>query len=146
MNRNERIAAMMQALDERILVLDGAMGTMIQAYGLDEDGYRGRHFADWDRDLKGNNDLLSITRPDIIKEIHSSFLEAGADIIETNTFNSNAPSLGDYGMESMVAEFNLAAARVARECADDFSVRSGRLATLPESWVRPTALRRSRPT
>ncbi len=125
MNRNERIAAMMQALDERILVLDGAMGTMIQAYGLDEDGYRGRRFADWDRDLKGNNDLLSLTRPDIIKEIHSSFLEAGADIIETNTFNSNAPSLGDYGMESMVAEFNLAAARVARECADNFAARSG---------------------
>ncbi|MGB5165426.1 MAG: methionine synthase [Woeseiaceae bacterium] len=125
MKRNERIAAMMQALDERILVLDGAMGTMIQAYGLDEDGYRGRRFADWHRDLKGNNDLLSLTRPDIIKEIHSSFLEAGADIIETNTFNSNAPSLGDYGMESMVAEFNLAAARVARECADNFAARSG---------------------
>ncbi|MGB5410493.1 MAG: methionine synthase, partial [Woeseiaceae bacterium] len=97
----------------------------IQAYGLDEDGYRGRRFADWHRDLKGNNDLLSLTRPDIIKEIHSSFLEAGADIIETNTFNSNAPSLGDYGMESMVAEFNLAAARVARECADNFAARSG---------------------
>jgi len=125
MNRNDRIETMMQALDERILVLDGAMGTMIQSYGLDEDGYRGERFADWERDLKGNNDLLSMTRPDIIREIHSSFLEAGADIIETNTFNSNAPSLGDYGMESMVAEFNLTAARVARECADDFTARTG---------------------
>jgi 5-methyltetrahydrofolate--homocysteine methyltransferase len=109
---------MMTALDERILLLDGAMGTMIQARRLGEDDYRGERFADWDRDLKGNNDLLSITQPDIIREIHSSFLAAGADIVETNTFNSNAPSMADYGMESLVRELNVAAARLARSCAD----------------------------
>ncbi len=125
MQRDQRIRSMMKALDERILILDGAMGTMIQSYGLAEDDYRGERFADWERDLKGNNDLLSITRPDIIREIHSSFLDAGADIIETNTFNSNAPSLGDYGMESLVHDLNFAAARIARECADDFAARNG---------------------
>jgi len=115
----------MASLDERILVLDGAMGTMIQSYGLNEEDYRGERFAEWPRDLKGNNDLLSITRPDIIRDIHSQFLEAGADILETNTFNSNAPSMADYGMESLVAELNVAAARVARECADTFEARTG---------------------
>ncbi|MDJ0700768.1 MAG: methionine synthase [Woeseiaceae bacterium] len=126
MTRNDRIRSMMQALDERILILDGAMGTMIQGCGLTEDDFRGERFADWQRDLKGNNDLLSITRPDVIRDIHSSFLAAGADIIETNTFNSNAPSLGDYGMQDLVREFNLAAARVARECADDVAATTGR--------------------
>jgi 5-methyltetrahydrofolate--homocysteine methyltransferase len=125
MQRDDRIRSMMQALDERILILDGAMGTMIQGYGLIEDDFRGERFADWKRDLKGNNDLLSITRPDIIREIHSAFLESGADIIETNTFNSNAPSLGDYGMESLVSDLNLAAARIARECADDVAASTG---------------------
>ena len=115
----------MASLGERILILDGAMGTMIQGYSLGEDDFRGERFADWGRDLKGNNDLLSITRPDVIREIHSSFLDAGADIIETNTFNSNAPSLGDYGMESLVSELNLAAARIARECADSFTATTG---------------------
>ena len=115
----------MASLDERIVVLDGAMGTMIQGYGLSEDDFRGERFAEWGRDLKGNNDLLSITRPDVIREIHSAFLDAGADIIETNTFNSNAPSLGDYGMELLVPEFNLAAARIARECADSFTATTG---------------------
>ena len=125
MDRKDRIQKLMTALDERILILDGAMGTMIQGYGLNEDDFRGERFADWERDLKGNNDLLSITCPDVIREIHSAFLEAGADIVETNTFNSNAPSLGDYGMESLVAELNLAAARVARECADRFTATTG---------------------
>jgi len=125
MLREDRIRAMMSALDERILVLDGAMGTMIQAYGLAEEDYRGERYANWGRDLKGNNDLLSITRPDVIREIHSAFLDAGADIIETNTFNSNAPSMGDYGMELLVRDLNLAAARLARECADDVTARSG---------------------
>ena len=92
MERKERIENMMRSLDERILLLDGAMGTMIQGFGLTEDDYRGERFADWKRDLKGNNDLLSITRPNVIREIHNEFLNAGADIIETNTFNSNAPS------------------------------------------------------
>ena len=132
MDRNERINQLFQALDERIVLLDGAMGTMIQGYGLTEDDYRGERFADWDRDLKGNNDLLSITRPDVIREIHSAFLDAGADIIETNTFNSNAPSMADYGMESLVSEMNLASARLARECADAHASKTG------QPWARNT--------
>ncbi len=125
MQRKQRIATLMQALDERILLLDGAMGTMIQGFGLSEEDYRGERFADFGRDLKGNNDLLSITRPDVIRDIHSKFLEAGADIIETNTFNSNAPSMADYGMESLVAELNLSSARIARELADAYSAKTG---------------------
>jgi 5-methyltetrahydrofolate--homocysteine methyltransferase len=89
MERNDRISTLLSTLDERILLLDGAMGTMIQGYGLSEDDYRGERFADWESDLKGNNDLLSITRPEVIREIHNAFLDAGADIIETNTFNSH---------------------------------------------------------
>jgi 5-methyltetrahydrofolate--homocysteine methyltransferase len=125
MNRDERIALLMSTLDERIVLLDGAMGTMIQAYRLGEDDYRGQRFADWDRDLKGNNDLLSLTQPDVIREIHRAFLDAGADIIETNTFNSNAPSMADYAMQDMVAELNLASARLARECADACAAETG---------------------
>ena len=102
MDRSERVNTLLSSLDERILLLDGAMGTMIQGCGLDEDAYRGERFRDWESDLKGNNDLLSITRPGLIKEIHRQFLEAGADIIETNTFNSNAPSMGDYGMQDLL--------------------------------------------
>jgi 5-methyltetrahydrofolate--homocysteine methyltransferase len=123
--RDKRISALMQTLEQRILILDGAMGTMIQSFGLNEDDYRGDRFSDWNRDLKGNNDLLSITRPGVIQDIHNQFLDAGADVIETNTFNSNAPSLADYGMEDLVAEFNLTAARLARECADAHAARSG---------------------
>ncbi len=125
MERKERIDTLMQALDERILLLDGAMGTMIQSFGLTEEDYRGERFADSKRDLKGNNDLLSITRPEVIRDIHNQFLNAGADIIETNTFNSNAPSMADYGMEALVEELNTTAARLARECADTHAAKSG---------------------
>ncbi len=125
MQQASKTKTLLTSLDERILILDGAMGTMIQSYGLNEDEYRGERFAEWPSDLKGNNDLLSITRPDIIRDIHSQFLEAGADIIETNTFNSNAPSMADYGMESLVTELNTAAARIARECADTFEAQTG---------------------
>ncbi|MDH3553007.1 MAG: homocysteine S-methyltransferase family protein, partial [Gammaproteobacteria bacterium] len=125
MKRNDRIATLMQSLDERILLLDGAMGTMIQSYRLGEDDYRGERFRDWHMDLKGNNDLLSITRPTVIQEIHRQFLDAGADIIETNTFNSNSPSMADYGLQDLVPELNLAAARLARECADVHAARAG---------------------
>ena len=125
MNRHERIAALERTLAERIVILDGAMGTMIQGYGLDEDAYRGERFRDWTHDLKGNNDLLTLTRPSVIREIHTAFLAAGADVIETNTFNSNAPSMSDYGMESLVAELNFAAAALARECADRVAADSG---------------------
>src|SRR6059036_863010 len=106
-------------LEDRILILDGAMGTMIQAFKLDEFGYRGK-FKDHPAELKGNNDLLNITQPELIKNIHRQYFEAGADIIETNTFNSNAISLSDYKMESMVYELNLSGARLARQVADEF--------------------------
>jgi 5-methyltetrahydrofolate--homocysteine methyltransferase len=125
MQRNKRIEALQQSLNERILLLDGAMGTMIQGLGLVEGDYRGARFRDWKSDLKGNNDLLSLTRPDVIRDIHRRFLEAGSDILETNTFNSNAPSMGDYGMASLVAELNTAAAHIARETADTFAADSG---------------------
>src|SRR5690349_10874987 len=108
--RPARIAALHAALEQRILVLDGAMGTMIQRYGLSEAQYRGERFRDFARDLKGNNDLLSITRPEVIREIHTQYLEAGADILETNTFNSTSISQADYHLEDIVAELNLASA------------------------------------
>src|SRR5216117_902349 len=107
-------------LEDRILILDGAMGTMIQAFKLDESGYRGK-FKDHPAELKGNNDLLNITQPELIKNIHRQYLEAGADLIETNTFNSNTISMSDYKMESMVYELNLAGARLARQVADEFT-------------------------
>ena len=110
-----------ELLKERILILDGAMGTMIQEYKLDEAGYRGERFADWSSDLKGNNDLLSLSYPDIISGIHSAFLDAGADIIETNTFNANSVSMADYGMESLVYELNLESAKLARAACDKFT-------------------------
>jgi len=106
-------------LEQRILVLDGAMGTMIQGYGLAEQDYRGTRFAEWESDLKGNNDLLSLTRPQIIGEIHQAYLAAGADIVETNTFNSNRISLADYGMQELAVEMNVAAAALARAAADE---------------------------
>ena len=108
-------------LQQRILLLDGAMGTMIQRHKLTEADYRGERFADWPSDLKGNNDLLCLTRPDIIRGIHEQYLEAGADILETNSFNATRASMADYGMEELVYEINLAAARLAREAADSFS-------------------------
>ncbi|MGE0104932.1 MAG: methionine synthase [Blastocatellales bacterium] len=111
-----------ELIKQRILILDGAMGTMIQRYKLDEAAYRGERFADWPTDLKGNNDLLSLTRPAVIAEIHRQYLEAGADIIETNTFNAQAISLADYGMESLAYEMNLASASLAREVVEKFVV------------------------
>jgi len=108
-------------IDKRILVMDGAMGTMIQRYNLDEKDFRGERFADFHLDLKGNNDLLSLTQPHIILEIHEQYLEAGADIIETNTFNGNTFSLADYQMEELAYEINLESARIARQAADKYS-------------------------
>lgn len=107
-------------LKERILVIDGAMGTMIQRHKLNEADYRGSRFADWPSDLKGNNDLLSITQPDIIKNIHLQYLEAGADIIETNTFNAQAVSMADYNMSELSYEINIAAARCARNAVVEY--------------------------
>ncbi|MCB1757833.1 MAG: homocysteine S-methyltransferase family protein, partial [Gammaproteobacteria bacterium] len=114
-------AALTKAIEQRILVLDGAMGTMIQRHGLEEQDYRGEQFRDWHCDLKGNNDLLSITRPELIRQIHIDYLTAGADILETNTFNANSISMADYDMQAQVRDINLAAAALAREAADRFS-------------------------
>ncbi|HSA31327.1 MAG TPA: methionine synthase [Candidatus Omnitrophota bacterium] len=108
-------------LQRRILIIDGAMGTVIQRYGLTEEDYRGQRFKDHPRDLKGNNDLLCLTRPDIISQIHQQYLESGADIIETNSFSANAISMADYGMEGHAHEMNVASARIARQQADDFT-------------------------
>ena len=121
MNRDERIAALHKAAAERILILDGAMGTMIQRHKLGEADYRGERFKDWRRDLKGNNDLLVLTQPDIIRGIHEAYLEAGADIVETNTFNAQTVSMADYGMEALAYEINVEAAKLAREAADKYT-------------------------
>ncbi|MFZ5653065.1 MAG: methionine synthase [Pseudomonadota bacterium] len=117
-DRAVRIAALHAAAGERILMLDGATGTMIQRHRLEEADFRGARFADWPSPLAGNNDLLCLTRPDIVTQIHLAYLEAGADIIETNTFNSTAPSQADYGMEALVPELNRTAAELARAAAD----------------------------
>ena len=126
MLRPERVREFRRLLGERVLVLDGAMGTVIQSYRLGEADYRGERFRDWPKDLKGNNDLLVLTRPEVIGEIHRRYLEAGADIVETNTFNSNATSQADYGTEALVRELNLAAAQIARRAADEVAARTGR--------------------
>ena len=109
-----------EILETGIAIIDGAMGTMIQRYKLDEADYRGERFKDWSTDLKGNNDLLCLTQPHIIKEIHKQYLEAGSDIIETNTFNAQMISMEDYQMQTLAYEINLAAAKIAREAVDDF--------------------------
>jgi 5-methyltetrahydrofolate--homocysteine methyltransferase len=114
-----------QCLQERILIIDGAMGTMIQRHKLEEEDYRGERFKDWPSDVKGNNDLLSLTQPDIIKGIHKQYLEAGADIIETNTFNAQKISLADYNMQSLAYEINVAAAKCARKAIEEFAVDHG---------------------
>ena len=106
-------------LNHRILIIDGAMGTMIQRYKLSEEDYRGERFKDWPSDVKGNNDLLCLTQPNIILEIHKQYLEAGADIIETNTFNSQRVSLADYGMESLAYEINFEAAKIAKQAVSE---------------------------
>ncbi len=118
---NDKTQQIQELIQERILVLDGAMGTMIQSYQLEEDDYRGERFADHPCDLKGNNDLLSIVRPDIIKSIHKAYYEAGADIVETNTFNATSIAMADYQMEDLVYELNKQGAALAREVADELT-------------------------
>lgn len=112
-----------EAIQERILVIDGAMGTMIQQYGLEEADYRGERFRDWTKDIKGNNDILSITRPDIIKAIHTAYLDAGADILETNTFSGTTIAQADYEMEEVAYEINYASAKVAKEAVMEFMAK-----------------------
>ncbi len=125
MNTNiaKQKTALEEALEQRILILDGAMGTMIQQYKLEEQDYRGERFKNWPKDIKGNNDLLCLTQPHIIEAIHKEYLEAGADIIETNTFNCQTVSLEDYEMQSLATELNLAAAKIARDAADAFTAK-----------------------
>ncbi|MCA8865261.1 MULTISPECIES: methionine synthase [unclassified Halomonas] len=119
------IATLTQRLAERILILDGGMGTMLQNAQLSEEDFRGERFSDWPSDLKGNNDLLALTCPDVVARIHRDYLEAGADIIETNTFNSTQLSQSDYGMESLVVELNRESARLAREVCDAVAAETG---------------------
>ena len=119
----DRTAELKSLLEKRILVLDGAMGTMIQSHRLQEADYRGTRFADHAHDLKGNNDLLLLTRPDVIRGIHADYLAAGADIIETNTFNATAVSQADYKLESIVYELNVAGAKLAREVCDEYTAQ-----------------------
>ena len=125
-------------LKERILVLDGAMGTMIQRHTLEEKDFRGDRFKDHDHPLKGNNDLLSITRPDIIKEIHAAYFEAGADIAETNTFSSTSIAQADYHLESAVYDLNYESARIAREVADEFTAREPNKPRFVAGSIGPT--------
>ncbi|HQY96779.1 MAG TPA: methionine synthase [Phycicoccus sp.] len=124
--RPDATADLTAALNERILVLDGAMGTMIQRHGLSEADYRGQRFADWRSDVQGNNDLLSLTQPEIIGGIHRDYLRAGADLIETNTFSAQRISLGDYDMGDFAYEINVAAAELARAACDEVATESGR--------------------
>lgn len=113
-----------EQLEKRILIIDGAMGTMIQRHRLSEVDYRGERFKDWPADVKGNNDLLCLTQPQIIKDIHKQYLEAGADIIETNTFNAQRVSLADYKMEELAYEINFAAAKIAKESLEEWRAES----------------------
>ena len=134
----DRIEKFKAAVKERILIMDGAMGTMIQRYKLDEAGYRGTEYAKWNQDVKGNNDLLSITQPHIIKEIHSQYLEVGADIIGTNTFNATTISMADYSMESEAYKINVAAAKIARETADEWEAKTPEKPRFVAGAVGPT--------
>ena len=115
----ERVEKLFDAAENRILLLDGAMGTMIQGEKLEEDDFRGDRFGDHDDDLKGNNDLLVLTRPDLVKRIHKDFMEVGCDLVETNTFNANRISQADYSLEDLSEEINVEAARLAREACDE---------------------------
>jgi 5-methyltetrahydrofolate--homocysteine methyltransferase len=124
--RAARVARLRQEAASRILVLDGAMGTMIQRHRLDEAGYRGERFADFGRDLRGNNDLLTLTRPGIVADIHRAYFEAGADIVETNTFNATVIAQADYGLQALVPELNHRAARLARDVADGMTADDGK--------------------
>ena len=135
---NDRRNEIEALLGERILILDGAMGTMIQTYRLDEAGYRGARFAGHAHDLKGNNDLLTLTQPQIIREIHAQYLDAGADIIETNTFNSTSIAQADYHLEHVVYDLNLEGARLARAVADEYETKDSRRPRFVAGALGPT--------
>ncbi|WP_297326040.1 methionine synthase [Nitrosomonas sp.] len=138
MNKNPRTALLESLFAQRILILDGAMGTMIQTFKLTEADFRGQRFADFPHDLRGNNDLLTLTQPEIIRSIHAGYLEAGADIIETNTFNSNAASMADYHMQDLVYELNFSAAKLARETAQTFEAKTPEKPRFVAGVIGPT--------
>ena len=125
-------------IKERILVLDGAMGTMIQAYNLKEEDFRGERFKNYSSSLKGNNDLLSITQPQIISEIHKKYLDSGADILETNTFSSNSISMADYNMEDLVYELNFESAKIAKKLSDEYSIKDSSKPRFVAGSIGPT--------
>ncbi|MEX0738446.1 MAG: methionine synthase [Pseudohongiella sp.] len=139
MKQHPAFATLRQALSQRILVLDGAMGTMIQAEKLKEADFRGERFIEHPSDLAGNNDLLTLTRPDVIRKIHHAYLDAGADIVETNTFNSTAVSQSDYGLQAIVRELNYAAAQLARECCDAVTQQNPERPRFVAGVVGPTS-------
>ncbi|WBU43145.1 MULTISPECIES: methionine synthase [Marinobacter] len=138
-DRTTRLDQLHKALKERIIILDGGMGTMIQNQKLDEAAFRGDRFKDFDRDVQGNNDLLNLTQPALLRNIHADYLDAGADIIETNTFNSTRLSQADYGMEDLARELNVEAARIAREIADEFTARNPDKPRFVAGAVGPTS-------
>ena len=137
--RLDRLEQLGNALKERIIVLDGGMGTMIQNLKLDEAAFRGDRFADYDREVQGNNDLLNLTQPALLRNIHADYLDAGADIIETNTFNSTQLSQADYGLESIAKELNIEAAKLARQIADEFTARNPEKPRFVAGAVGPTS-------
>src|SRR5690606_28387306 len=126
------------ALKERILILDGAMGTMLQAYKFTEDDFRGERFKDFPVPLQGNNDLLSITQPEAIKTIHAKYLEAGADIVETNTFSGTTIAMADYQMEDLVYELNYQSAKIAKEVAEEFTKKEPNKPRFVAGSIGPT--------
>ncbi len=134
-----RISRLHQAIEERILILDGGMGTMIQSYKLKEADYRGARFANYHMDIAGNNDLLCITKPEVIREIQRAYLDAGADILETNTFNATRISMADYDMEDLVPELNFAAAKLARELCDEFTAANPKKPRFVAGVLGPTS-------
>lgn len=138
MNREDRIAALRKTAEERIIILDGGKGTMVQSYHLSEADYRGERFADWPVDLKGNNDLLVLTRPDVITEINDAYLAAGADIIETDTFSSTRIAMADYEMEDLAYELNVQGGRIARDIADRWTEQTPDKPRLVAGSIGPT--------
>uniref|UniRef100_A0A3Q3DBM2 Hcy-binding domain-containing protein n=1 Tax=Hippocampus comes TaxID=109280 RepID=A0A3Q3DBM2_HIPCM len=127
-----------EILKERILVLDGAMGTMLQRYKFTEEDFRGERFAAWEHPLQGNNDLLSLTQPKAIAEVHRKYFEAGADIVETNTFSATAIAMADYHMEDLVYELNYESAKIAKEVATEFTVREPEKPRFVAGSIGPT--------
>lgn len=125
-------------LKDRIMILDGAMGTMLQNYAFQEEDFRGKRFADYPVSLQGNNDLLSLTQPQAIKEIHSKYFEAGADIVETNTFSSTSIAMADYQMENLVYELNYESAKLAKEVSDSFTAKEPQKPKFVAGSIGPT--------